>query len=446
MTTNPNDFPDPPPEGRLSLKRSEDSIEISGASGHFVDDANLKMAEALESQGGPLFQALKGFGWIVRAVFFVCFGFGLLAGIGGILAMVYSLVTKSEFIPDNGGIKFFVFVVVFFSIWIGACFFVLKATRGDSTGQARARLATQPWRLTITPTQVCATQQRHLSSDDERYCSRDDIEEVFVSSNGYAVVRLAGAADEESSTMILTGSLDDADAEWLVNSLEQVFNLDESTPEPSRAIFSADPDRQPLAERLRHLPKNFKLRSDPTGDRLVISHGIGLIHRLVLFVLILVIGNAPTVLFVGAVAKQKGASEMMNFPYPEWWANLSVLIGVGIFLYIFTCAVSTLLGSLLVTATQDTLSVKKKPGFFGMVQHLHRSELQHFEQIEFEERDSEGSTKFWRLLARGAGTKDLKIFTRECEFEITDWLGRVLSDWYGVPLTRKHGRKKLKRR
>jgi len=81
------------------------------------------------------------------------------------------------------------------------------------------------WQLRITRTCVEATEEVMGLATDPRMCRPEDIRNISVAQDGSLIAQLADRSSETESEMVLTGPLDQGDADWLEDALSQLLGL-----------------------------------------------------------------------------------------------------------------------------------------------------------------------------------------------------------------------------
>lgn len=492
----------PPPASRVTLRRTGDGLEFTGASRNIDQEAEAAKAKEFISSLSPSTKTmLSGAPKGCFLIFFTIPVLFFLTVLGFFLFFHFSK-PAADILP-----AVFVSGLVLFGLltWVGIFWAIKRA--GSRKTDAETDLASLPWQLKITPNEILATQDRLLGiNEDHRICRPDDIRDIFVAPEGYLFARLTGGSSGQETQMPLTGSLEKADADWLRDSLLGLLDL--SASEMSRA---ATPEPRPFSAAAKQMPDDFRILSQPTSGWLTIAHlpAPGLGPKITLTILLLVFGAAfgGPCLYVAF----SNLDQIRELPISHWSGILAVFIAVVLLIFSGWSLIphrspgrkAELQGHLrdfrtrlfavvplvvlefgaLYLAWQNMDKLLETPfdtwlaafafaagvGFvlyfgwqilwtlFGSIQFIAtKHSMQIKKKIAFlgvsrriDRRELKGfelTELVWVREGRGKKhwkltaniEQPLRILPIEIDFDSADWLGRTLAEWFDVPFTRAH--------
>ena len=378
------------------------------------------------------------------------------------------------------------------------------------------RLTSLPWQLKISPNKIEFFQEQLIKvNDDEFFCRPQDIQDLSVSPDGYVMAHLSRRASEES-VVPLTGALSAADADWLRDTLSDLFEAVES----SQHSVSASTSETLTGLDEQHLPSDCRLISSGSRGELVIHHlpssetGQKVVMTVVYLIFGAVFGGIPLyyaltnidqiralplphwVALLGiviaivfgivvrrkAIASQaranraeprdhmKAASrraltfgiffivqlaivvfafrhleKLTETPMHVWLAALGLIAGIGFVSYFVWQILWELFGRTVFIATDQLLRIQKKLVFPLSSRVIHRSELDSFELMELVHVKEGKEFRYWGLDANLSNTA-VRLLPKEIAFDTADWLGRTFSEWFGVSFIRAHETKAIRSR
>lgn len=127
----------------------------------------------------------------------------------------------------------------------------------------------------------------------------------------------------------------------------------------------------------------------------------------------------------------RNLSELTETPLPVWLAALALIAGAGFVGYFALQTVWLLLGRTVLVATKQMMRIQKKVLIPFSSKEMHRSELQSIELMELIHVNDGKEVRYWGLDANLSDCA-FRLLPKEISFDTADWLGRILSDWFGV--------------
>jgi hypothetical protein len=173
------------------------------------------------------------------------------------------------------------------------------------------------------------------------------------------------------------------------------------------------------------VPNGFRMRLSPELERLEISyrtHGMGcMVLFLEVFCLWFATFGVGFLIFKPEIFKELWTA--------TWWTPIALCCGGLAFVQFGLIALFHRFGETRFVITRESLTVTKE--LFGLkkVRRADRSEMKEFAQIK-DGGGEEDSFPSWALVIRGKRTVNLLSRQR---IEKSDWLGKILSEWFELP-------------
>lgn len=405
---------DPPQGSNLTMRRRGNSVEFTGLSRNRTDDRIGSQLEAMHDS--RIAKVAPGCGSAFTSVVKVFFG---LPVVGAVMALVL-------FPPQNMRMEFVLALLAFCGVWCTIGWAFIRHL--NSLSGVQTILSKRPWRLQVSDTEIRAVQDMLVAQEDHRVCNPADVQRVSVTPDGYLIAHLAGES-ESATEMVLSGSLEQTEANWLLETLSRLLGVDGASAGTSTSSRAGNSAVSPPKT-----PAGFRLMSDPVSVHFEVSFQHDLRTRLVGATVVLLFAVMFGIMFLGMAGK--GPADLRNFPFDEWWPTIMVTCGIGISVFFAGHLINIVFGTTQITATQEELVLKHRVGLLALTKRMDRADLIHFRQIQEEQMDSEGSeSPNWRLVAHGG--RELRLLRRQ-DFEQCDWLGRQLAAWFDVPFIKAH--------
>ncbi|NIL95794.1 MAG: hypothetical protein GTO53_01030 [Planctomycetales bacterium] len=203
----------PPPQSGVTMERTFDSVQFSGSSDH-SSGLTAERLEALRSL--PIVRLAMAFMRLWKGCLMACIAF--------ITIVLLIAVWKTNVL---GGPQEVLIVLGFLIFFIGMTVTMLRISRVQSFGQgvAAGRGLVQNWQLTITRNDVEATEEFMGQAAQPRRCHPAEIRQISIGPQGSLIAQVADRSGETASPLALTGPLDQEDADWLADTLSQLFGL-----------------------------------------------------------------------------------------------------------------------------------------------------------------------------------------------------------------------------
>ena len=129
--------------------------------------------------------------------------------------------------------------------------------------------------------------------------------------------------------------------------------------------------------------------------------------------------------------------KLTETPMHVWLAALALIAGIGFVSYFVWLILWLLFGRTVFVATEQLLRIRKKLVFPMSSGMIHRSDLESFELMELVHVNDGREVRYWGLDANLSDSA-VRLLPKEIDFETADWLGRTLAGWFGVSFARAH--------